>query len=80
MRRLTNPKWFRIGIDGKWSQFDHLFATSVEGTDGNSTTSACGVEPYAHAKNQSTVGFASPDGFTEQCPGCLAWLEGAISE
>ena len=74
-RKLTNPKWFRVGIDGKWSQMDHVFATEFTGSDGNVAVSACEVDPYSHAKDQSTVRYAEPDGFTVQCPACLAWLE-----
>jgi hypothetical protein len=70
---MSAPKWFRIGIDGKWSQFDHLFATQFDGTEGDPAKPACGVDAYAVARNPATVGFAEPDGFTDQCPACLEW-------
>ena len=73
MRKLARPRWFLIGIDGRWSKYDHLFATKEEGADG---VSACGVDPTEHARDLASIRYAEPDGFTDQCPGCLAWQEG----
>jgi hypothetical protein len=67
-RRLGRPRWFDLIIGGRESQFSHLFATSVEGTDGTPHVPLCGIEPYDHG---AMVLFATPDGFNERCPKCL---------
>ena len=78
MRKISAPKWFLVGVDARWSKFDHIFPTQHAGTEGSCAVTACGVDPYEHARNQATVRFAEPDGFTAQCPGCLAWQEGSL--